>query len=124
MTASPSPAVSFETAAPQIHPTSVVDSKARLGKGVIVGPYCCIGPDAVLEDDVHLLSHVVIDGRTTVGARCKIYPFATLGLEPQHLHYKGEPTSVRIGADTILREQVTIHRGTQEGRQETVVGSH
>ena len=108
----------------QIHPTAIVDKNARLGKGVLIGPYCCVGPNVTLEDDVHLLSHVVIEGHVTIGSRCKVYPFATIGLEPQHLHYKGEPTLVEIGSDSVIREQVTIHRGTKEGRGKTVVGSH
>lgn len=85
---------------------------ARLGAGVTVGPFCVVGPEAVLEDGVTLRSHVVVDGRTHIGARTEIFPFASIGAAPQDLSYRGEPTSVVIGADCVIRESVTINRGT------------
>lgn len=108
---------------PIVDPTSIVAPGAHLGNGVEIGPFCRVGPDAVLQDGVRLLSHVVIDGHTHIGARTEVYPFTMLGGPPQHLRYKGEPTRLEIGPDCVIREQVSIHRGTTHGGGVTVVGS-
>jgi UDP-N-acetylglucosamine acyltransferase len=105
-----------------VDPLSLVDPSAELGPGVRIGPFCRVGPGAVLEEDVQLLSHVVVEGRTRIGPRTVVRPFTVLGGPPQHLRYMGEDTSVRIGADCDIREQVSIHRGTAFGGGETVVG--
>lgn len=106
----------------RIHPMAVVDSAARLGMNVEIGPFCTVGPDAVLGDGVRLVSHAVIDGHTTVGADTVVYPFATIGMAPQDLKYRGEPTLTEVGAGCEIREHVTIHRGTANGRGITRVG--
>lgn len=105
-----------------LHPTSIVAPQARIGAGVRIGPFCMIGPDVELQDHVELLSHVALAGRTRIGARTKIYPFASIGHAPQDLKYRGEESSLEIGADCILREGVTINPGTAGGGMATKVG--
>ena len=100
----------------EVHATAVVEPGARLGQDVFVGPYCTVGPDVVLEDGVRLISHVVVAGRTTVGPRTTVYPFASIGMPPQDLKYKGEPSRLEIGADNTIREYVTMNTGTEGGR--------
>lgn len=95
-----------------IHPLAHVAPSARLGEGVSVGPFCVIGPDVELGAGVRLHSQVSIDGHTTVGAGTEVYPFASLGSPPQDLSYKGEPTRLEIGANCVIRESVTVNRGT------------
>ncbi len=108
----------------KIHPTAVVDAGATFARDVEIGPYCVIGPHVSLGEGVRVLSHVVIDGNTSVGAHTVIHPFASLGLSPQHLGYKGEPTRLVIGHHNVIREHVTMHVGTEQGGMETRVGSH
>jgi UDP-N-acetylglucosamine acyltransferase len=108
--------------ASNIHPMAVVDPAAKLGEGVTVGPFCMVGPDVSLGDGVHLISHVAVAGRTTIGARTRVFPFASLGHEPQDLKYKGEPSTLVIGADCVIREGVTMNPGTAGGAMTTVVG--
>lgn len=107
-----------------IHPMSVVDPAARLGEGVVVGPFCTVGPQVTLDDGVELISHVAIAGLTSIGARTKIYPFASIGHPPQDLKYKGEPSTLTIGADCVIREGVTMNPGTEGGGMKTVIGDH
>ncbi len=107
-----------------IHPTAVVAPGARLGAGVSVGPFCTVGPDVVLADGVSLMSHVVVDGLTSVGEGAVLYPFCTVGLAPQDLKYKGEPTRCEIGPRTQIREHCSIHRGTVTGTGVTKVGGN
>ncbi|HEX7389041.1 MAG TPA: acyl-ACP--UDP-N-acetylglucosamine O-acyltransferase, partial [Acidiphilium sp.] len=106
-----------------IHPTALVAPGAVLGAGVKVGPFCTVGAGVTLEDNVELVSHVVIEGRVRIGAETAIYPFATVGLAPQDLKYKGEDTAVEIGPRCIIREHCTIHRGTVTGHAITRVGA-
>ena len=106
-----------------IHPTSVIADGAELGADVHVGPGCAVGANVVIEDGVHLHSHVSIDGHTTVGAGTKVYPFAALGFPPQDFKYGGEDTRLIIGPRATIREQVTMHTGTVSGRGETRTGS-
>ncbi len=106
-----------------IHPSAVVEDGAQLGEGVMVGPFCHVGSDVVLGDNVQLLSHVVVAGRTTIGARCKVFPFASLGHQPQDLKYKGEPSTLVIGTDCQIREGVTMNPGTEGGGATTTVGN-
>ncbi len=108
----------------RIHPTAVVDKNAKIGANVEIGPYCVIGPNVVLDDNVKIISHAIIDGHTSIGAETIIYPFASLGLSPQHLSYKGEPTRLTIGTHNVIREHVTMHVGTTQGSMETKVGNH
>ena len=107
-----------------IHPTAIVDPTAELGAAVTIGPYCVLGPDVKLGDNVTLHSHVVIAGRTTVGPRNEIYPFASIGQPPQDLKYRGEPSTLEIGSDNLIREHVTMNAGTEGGGMVTRVGSH
>jgi UDP-N-acetylglucosamine acyltransferase len=107
-----------------IHPTAVVGSGAEIGDGVSIGPYCVIGGGVKLGDNVSLHSHVVIEGDTEVGTGCQIYPFATIGLPPQDLKYKGEVSRTVIGVGTVIREHVTIHPGTAGGGLLTAVGAN
>jgi UDP-N-acetylglucosamine acyltransferase len=106
-----------------IHPTALVAPGATIAGDAVVGPWCTVGPDVVLEPGVRLISHVVVDGRTRIGAGAVIYPFCTIGLPPQDLKYKGEPTETHIGPRTQLREHCTIHRGTVTGTGITCVGA-
>ena len=105
-----------------IHPTAIVASGAQIGADVTIGPWCSVGPAAVLEDGVNLISHVVVDGITRIGAGAQVYPFVTIGMAPQDLKYKGEATRTEIGARCHLREHVTVHRGTITGTGVTKVG--
>lgn len=95
---------------------------ATIGDGVTIGPWCQVGPDVTIEDGATLVSHVVVDGHTVIGAGAQLYPFATVGMAPQDLKYKGEPTRCRVGARSQVREHVTIHRGTVTGSGLTEVG--
>ncbi|MCU0943975.1 MAG: acyl-ACP--UDP-N-acetylglucosamine O-acyltransferase [Rubritepida sp.] len=106
-----------------IHPSAVVAPGAVIGPGCRIGPFCTIGPDVVLEEGVELLSHAVIEGRTRLGAGAKLSAFASVGLAPQDLKYKGEPTGVEIGPRSQLREHVTVHRGSVGGDGTTRVGA-
>jgi UDP-N-acetylglucosamine acyltransferase len=106
-----------------IHPTAFVSPEAQLGVGVTIGPYCTVGEGAVLNDGVRLVSHVVVEGLTEIGAETIVHPFALLGGAPQHLSYKGEPTRLVIGARNVIREHVTMHTGTVFGGGVTEVGS-
>ena len=107
---------------PEIHPTAIVAPSATIGEGVCIGPWCSVGPDAVLEAGVRLISHVVVDGHTRLGAGAVLWPFSTVGLAPQDLKYRGEPTRTEIGPGTQVREHCTIHRGTVTGAGITRVG--
>ncbi len=105
-----------------IHPTAIVEPGARVGNDVSIGPYSCIGPEVELGDGVVVMAHVVIGGRTAIGARTKIFPFASIGSAPQDLKYHGEPSRLVIGADTTIREHVTMNPGTEGGGMLTSVG--
>jgi len=104
------------------HPTAVIEAGATVGAGAKIGPYCVVGAEVVLGEGVELVSHVVVAGRTTIGARTRVFPFASIGHQPQDLKYNGEPSTLRIGADCIIREGVTINPGTEGGGMETTVG--
>lgn len=106
----------------QIHPLSVVSKEARLGNGVRIGPFCTVGADVELGDDVELVSHVAVAGHTTVAARTRIYPFASIGHPPQDLKYNGEPSTLSIGVDCVIREGVTLNPGTLGGGMKTIIG--
>ncbi|MER2520606.1 MAG: acyl-ACP--UDP-N-acetylglucosamine O-acyltransferase [Bdellovibrionales bacterium] len=109
--------------ATQIHPTAILDPAAKIGNDVLIGPYCMIGPNVELADRVKLLSHVVVDGRTRIGADTTVYPFASLGHRPQDLKYKGEPSTLEIGERNQIREHVTMNPGTEGGNMVTRVGN-
>ena len=105
-----------------IHPTAIIHAGAQLGENVTVGPYCVVGPCVKIGDGATLVSHVVMDGRTTIGRRCEVFPFACIGMKTQDLKYAGGATYVEVGDDTVLREYATIHLGTKDG-EVTRVGS-
>lgn len=111
------------TTASAIHSTAVISPGAEIGAGVRIGPFCCIGPDVVIEDGVELRSHVVVEGHTKIGRDSTIYPFVTIGMPPQDLKYRGEPTRCEIGERTLLREHSSVHRGTANGLGVTTIGS-
>ncbi|HEY1578644.1 MAG TPA: acyl-ACP--UDP-N-acetylglucosamine O-acyltransferase [Terracidiphilus sp.] len=106
-----------------IHPNAVIAEGAVVPDSCEVGPYSTIGPDVVLGEDCRLISHVVLDGHTRIGARNLIYPFTSIGVPPQDLKYGGEPTQTEIGDENTIRECVTISRGTVNGGAITRVGS-
>jgi UDP-N-acetylglucosamine acyltransferase len=105
-----------------VHPTAVVSARARIGVGCYIGPFSIVGDDVELKDGVRLESHVVIDGRTVIGQDTRVFPFVSIGLPAQDLKYKGEPSETRIGRRNIIREFVTIHRGTAGGGMLTQIG--
>ncbi|GBR43785.1 acyl-ACP--UDP-N-acetylglucosamine O-acyltransferase [Neokomagataea thailandica] len=107
-----------------IHPTALVDERARIGENVRIGPWCQIGPHVTLGAGVHLHASVIVDGHTTLGDGVEVYPFVTIGMAPQDLKYAGEPTLCEVGAGTVIRENVTIHRGTAQGEALTRVGKN
>ncbi|NBX73779.1 MAG: acyl-ACP--UDP-N-acetylglucosamine O-acyltransferase [Alphaproteobacteria bacterium] len=105
-----------------IHPTAIIDAAAQLAPDVVVGPYCVVGPHVMLDKGVRLVAHVVVDGRTRIGASTIIYPFASIGTPPQDLKFKGEESELMIGARNQIREHVTINPGTSGGGMMTRVG--
>ena len=107
----------------KIHPQAVVDAKAELAAGVVVGPGAVIGPDVVIGANTWIGPNSVLDGRLRLGRDNRVFPGACLGLEPQDLKYRGAPTEVVIGDGNTIRECVTINRATAEGER-TVVGDH
>jgi UDP-N-acetylglucosamine acyltransferase len=106
----------------QIDPSAHVAESARIGSGCVVGPHALIGPNVVLGKNVRVGASAVVDGHTTVGDETEIYPFASIGMPPQDLKYRGEPTTLEIGQRNIFREFVTIHRGTAGGGGRTTIG--
>ena len=106
-----------------VHPSAVIAEGARIPSSCTIGPYCSIGPEVELGEECALISHVVLDGQTRVGARNTFYPFCAIGLAPQDLKYQGEPTETEIGEENTIREGVTISRGTEGGGGVTRLGS-
>ncbi len=107
-----------------IHPSSVVAAGAQIPESCTIGPFCTVGPEVELGEECTLVSHVVLDGRTRIGARNRFYPFCSIGVAPQDLKYKAEPTETEIGDDNTIRECVTISRGTVGGGGVTRLGSN
>ncbi len=106
-----------------IHKTAIVHEKARLGEGVEIGPYAIIGEHVVIGAGTRVGPHAVIEGWTEIGRDNRIFQFASVGADPQDLKYRGEKSLLRIGDRNIVREFVTLHRGTVDGGGETVIGS-
>ena len=106
----------------RIHPTAIVARGAMLAQDVVIGPYCVVGEHVSLDAGVMLCSHVVVDGCTTVGAGTRIFPFASIGLEPQDLKYRGEESALVIGRNNRIREYVTMNPGTAGGGMVTRIG--
>ena len=107
-----------------IHSTALVDPGAELGSGVEIGPYSNVGPKVRLGDGCQVHSHVVITGNTSIGKKCQIYPFASVGHIPQDLKFGGEESRLVIGDNTVIREHATLNPGTEGGGMETRVGSN
>jgi len=109
---------------PQIHPTAIVAPGAVLAEDAVIGPYCIVGDGVRLGAGVVLRAHVVADGRTTIGDGTRIFPFASIGLEPQDLKYQGEASSLVVGRNNTIREYVTMNPGTAGGGMVTRVGDN
>jgi UDP-N-acetylglucosamine acyltransferase len=107
-----------------IHPSAVIARGAIVPDSCTIGPFSTIGPEVVLGEDCTLISHVVLDGRTRIGARNVFHPFCAIGVAPQDLKYGGEPTELEIGDGNTIRECVTVSRGTVGGGGVTRIGSN
>lgn len=107
-----------------IHPQAIVHPDAQVADDVNVGPWTSIGPDVVIGSGCEIASHVVIKGPTIIGRNNHIYQFSSVGEDTPDLKYKGEPTRLVIGDNNVIREGVTIHRGTVQDRSETTIGNH
>ena len=106
-----------------IHPTAIVEDGAKISNSCKIGPYCCIGSEVTLDDNVFLKSHVVISGKTFIGQGTKIWPFSSVGSDPQDLKYSGEKTTLTIGQNNLIRECVSISTGTDGGGGATSIGN-
>ncbi len=106
-----------------IHPSAVVDAGVRVPESCTIGPFCLVGPQVEMGEHCELISHVVLTGPTKLGSHNRIHPFAVVGMGPQDLSFKGEPTRLEIGDHNEIREYVTIHRGTVKGGGLTKIGS-
>ena len=106
-----------------IHPTAIIDPSAEIGSGVEVGPYTLIGPRVTIGDGTVVMGHVSVDKDTAIGSGCRIFPFASVGADPQDISYRGERTRLVIGDRVTIRESATIHRGTAKAQGVTRVGS-
>ena len=107
-----------------IHPLACVDPAAAIADDAEVGPYCIVGPEVTLATGCRLIAHVHVAGRTSIGERTVVHPFAALGGPPQSVVYRGEPTALVIGSDCIIREGVTMSLGTAQGGGVTSVGDN
>lgn len=103
---------------------AIIDPKAKIGENVKIGPWSIIGPDVQIGDNCEIASHVVIRGPSIIGKNNRFYQFSTIGDDTPDLKYKGEPTKLIIGDNNVIREGVTIHRGTIQDKGETIIGSH
>ena len=107
-----------------IHPTAIINNKTKISNDVEIGPYCIIGPDVELGSKTKLHSHVSIIGNTKIGANNEIFPFVSIGTDPQDLKYKGEKNSIIIGNNNKFREYVNINPGTEQGGTVTKIGNN
>ena len=107
-----------------IHNSSEVDSKAQVSEKVKIGPFCYIGPNVQLDESVELVSNVHIEGNTKIGKGTKMFPFASIGTQPQDLKFKGEKNFLEIGQNNLIREYVTINPGTEGGGSKTIIGDN
>src|SRR3972149_1818116 len=106
-----------------IHPTAIVDPKAEIGENVDIGPYSVIEKGVSLGEGTKIGPHVVVREGTQIGKRCQIYQFSSIGEAPQAIAYRGEPTLLQVGDHNIIREYVTLHRGSVKGGGKTVLGN-
>jgi UDP-N-acetylglucosamine acyltransferase len=107
-----------------IHKTAIIDSNAKISENVKIGPYCVVGPDVEIGEGTVVQSHVNITGKTIIGINNQIYPFASIGNNPQDLKFKGEKTLLEIGDNNKIREYVTINPGTEGGGGKTQIGNN
>lgn len=107
-----------------VHPTAIIDRKAKVPPSCKVGPYCVIGADVEIGESCLLISHVAVEGPTKIGSHNTFFPFCSIGMAPQDVTYKGEPTRLEIGDHNEIREYVTLNRGTVKGGGLTKIGSH
>ena len=107
-----------------IHKTAIINSKAKISSRVTIGPYTVIGANVEIDNNTIIQSHVTINGYTTIGKNNKIYPFASIGSDPQDMKYNSEPTKLLIGSNNTIREYVTINPGTVQGGGLTKVGDN
>ena len=107
-----------------IHKSSIVDPKAKISENVKIGPFCYIGPNVILEENIELISNIHIEGNTKIGKGTRIFPFASIGTQPQDLKYNNEKNSLDIGENNLIREYVTINPGTAGGGSKTSVGNN
>jgi len=105
-----------------VHPTALIEPGAELATTAKVGPFCHVGSHVRLGENVELVSHVVVAGRTAIGDGTRIFPFASIGHQPQDLKYKGEESRLIIGRNNVIREQVTMNPGTEGGGMVTKIG--
>ena len=103
---------------------SVVDPKAKISNNVKIGPFCYVGPNVELNENVELISNVHIEGYTKIGKGTRVFPFASIGTQPQDLKFKGEKNSLDIGDNNLIREYVTINPGTEGGGSKTKIGNN
>jgi len=108
----------------KIHSTAIIEDGVELGTDVAIGPYCVVGSGVRLGDGVELVSHVHVEGNTFIGAGTKVYPFASLGTQPQDLKFGGEDSELIIGENNTIREHVTMNPGTQHDKLKTIVGDN
>lgn len=111
-------------ASARIHPLSVIEQGAQIGENCVIGPFCHVGPDVVLKEGVQLMTHVVVSGKTVIGAGCRMFPNAVIGGDPQSVHHEGEQTTLTIGSNCTFREGVTVNTGTVGGGGKTVIGNN
>ena len=107
-----------------IHKSSVIDSNAKILNNVKIGPFCYVGPNVILNEYVELVSNVHIEGNTSIGKGTRIFPFASIGTQPQDLKFKNEKNSLEIGENNLIREYVTINPGTEGGGSKTKIGNN
>jgi UDP-N-acetylglucosamine acyltransferase len=105
-----------------IHPTAIIDPQVQLGKNVRVGAFCIIESDVIIGDNTEIMHHTTISTHTRIGADCRIFPYVSIGTDPQDITYKGEATYVHIGDNNKIREFSTINRGTVKGGWHTRIG--
>lgn len=116
--------MSMIAASARIHPLALVEDGATIGENAVIGPFCHVGPHVVLGDNVELLTHAIVTGRTTIGKGSKIFPMAVIGGDPQSVHHGGEDTTLVIGENCTMREGVTINTGTADAGGTTIVGNN
>ena len=107
-----------------IHSTAIIEDGAAIGDDVTIGPYCVVGSNVELEDGVELKSHAIVVGRTRIGPNTHVFPYASVGHQPQDLKFAGEPSKLEIGANCVIREHATLNPGTKGGCMVTRLGNN